>query len=243
MQTYTKRYMQNLVEPVILIHKIDFSVPETMYLSLLGKIRKDKRKKIERFKLREDALRSLSGELLLKYALEKYFNIEDENEIIAEDDFGKPHLKNKQLFFNISHSGNWAGIVCYVDDAGIDIERIANPPYEIMPNAFTLEEIEQIGDRNPQVNAEQFYRMWTLKESYIKMLGQGLSVSLDSFSIDMRDKNAIHVRDNNRQTADVHFKLFRPDSEHMMAVCLRNYYKDISSWPVSNLIDSLFQKK
>lgn len=226
--------MQYSIEPIVLFHKIDFTIGETIYLSLLDKIRKAKRKKTERFKFQEDKLRCLMGELLLKYALEKYYSLGYDKEIITEDEFGKPHLRDKQIFFNISHSGKWAVVACYVNDTGIDIERIENPPYEIMLNTFTKNEIEQIENCAPQEKAGMFYKIWTLKESYIKMLGQGLSIPLHSFSIDAWDKNNINVKDNDRPATDIHFRLFTPDASHVAAVCLRNYNKEISPCLISH---------
>jgi 4'-phosphopantetheinyl transferase len=222
--------MQYPIEPVVLFYKIDFTIAEMVYLPLLGNIRKAKREKIERFKFREDKLRCLYGEILLKYALDKYFNIEYEKEVISEDELGKPHLSRKQISFNLSHSGNWVAVVCYINDAGIDIERIEKPPYEIMPGTFTQNEINQIENCSPQAKAGMFYKIWTLKESYIKMLGKGLSIPLDSFSIDTRDDNTIGAKDNNRPTTDVHFRLFSPDSDHISAVCMRNFSKEISPY-------------
>jgi 4'-phosphopantetheinyl transferase len=231
--------MHNYNVPVVLIHKIDFEVSEMIYSSLMNKIRESKRKKIERFKFREDALRSLFGETLLIYALEKYFDLDYEKEIITENEFGKPYLINKQISFNISHSGNWSVLVGFANDAGIDIEKIEEPPYEIMPKTFTQKEIDLIENIDPQVKGRQFYKMWTLKESYVKMIGQGLSLPLDSFSIDIEDENKIIVTDNNRQSTDVQLKLFYPDAEHIAAICLRNFYKEISPELVS-LNDFLF---
>jgi len=225
--------MQYPIEPVVLFHKIDFTIAELVYSSLQDKIRKEKQKKIERFKFREDKLRCLFGEILLKYSLEKYFNIEYANEIISEDEFGKPYLSRNQISFNISHSGNWVAVVCYINDAGIDVERIEKPPYDIMHSTFTQNEIKQIENYSPQAKAGMFYKIWTLKESYIKMLGKGLSMPLDSFSIDAGDENTIGVKDNNRPTNDVHFRLFNPDSSHISAVCMRNNNKEISPYLIS----------
>jgi 4'-phosphopantetheinyl transferase len=221
------------IEPVILFHKIDFALPERISLSMMNRIREEKRLRIQRFKFRDDLLRGLFGELLLKYALSKYFDIEYEKETIREDEFGKPHLINKQISFNISHSGNWVGVICYKNKCGIDIERIENPPYEIMPKTFTSQEIEQIVNSDPIIQAQQFYNMWTLKESYIKMIGRGLSIPLDSFSIDSRNRNSIIVKDYNRQTTDINFRLFNPDPEHILALCLPNYKKDVSTCTLS----------
>ncbi|MFH0735689.1 MAG: 4'-phosphopantetheinyl transferase superfamily protein [bacterium] len=215
------------IEPVILYYKIDFLLPETNYLSLLDTIRTDKQAKIKRFRFYEDKLRCLFGELLLKYALQKYFNINYTDEIITEDEFGKPHIKDKQIFFNISHSGDWVALVCYINHCGIDIETMEKPPYEIMSRNFTPKEIIQINNNRPQIKEQNFYKMWTLKESYIKMIGQGLSIPLESFCVDMTDTNKITVIDNNRLTNAIYFRLFNLDDKHIMAVCLRGWGEEI----------------
>ena len=214
-------------EPVVLFHKIDFALPEKTFISLLDKIRKPKQEKIKRYKFREDALRSLFGELLFKYALKKSYNINYDKEIIIEDEYGKPHLNNRDIYFNISHSGDWTAVVCFTSSAGIDIEKIENPPYEIMPKNFTQTECEQIENDDEMIKTIQFYTMWTLKESYIKMLGQGLSIALDSFSISMKDKNNIEITDKNRATNNVCFKSFYPDSNHILSVCISSFCKEI----------------
>ncbi len=214
-------------EPVILYHKIDFALPEEEYLSLLCAIRKNKQKKIKRFRFYEDKLRCLFGELLLKHTLEKNYNIDYIKEIITDDEFGKPHLSGKEISFNISHSGDWVTCICYENNCGIDVEKMENPPYEIMPKNFTQNEILQIENNNPLVKEQNFYKMWVLKESYIKMIGQGLSIPLDSFCVDITDVNNITVKDHNRKTDDVHFKLFDLDDKHVMAVCVRGWGNEV----------------
>jgi hypothetical protein len=56
-----------------------------------------------------------------------------------------------------------------------------------------------------------------------------MSIPLDSFSIDFEGNKTIIVNDNNHPATDVHFKLLYPDSDHITAVCLRNYSKEISA--------------
>jgi hypothetical protein len=64
------------------------------------------------------------------------------------------------------------------------------------------------------------------------MLGRGLSIPLNPFSIDAGDENTLGVKDNNHPTTDVHFRLFNPDSGHISAVCMRNN-KEISPQLIS----------
>lgn len=211
--------MQYPIDPVVLIHRIDFTISEQIYLSLLDKISEKKRAKIGRFKFREDALRSLTGELLLKYALRKFYDIYYEKEIFLENEYGKPYMKSGGIHFNISHSGSWTAIACDTLPIGIDIEEIVNTPYEILPRNFTSIEIEQIERVDESVKANRFFELWTLKESYIKMMGKGLSMPLDSFSISI-EENKITVKDNNNILVDANFHLYSPDANHILAVCL-----------------------
>lgn len=219
--------------PLVLTHNIDFTISEEEFLLYLNKIRKSKQERIKRFRFREDALRSLFGELLLKYALESFYNMKYQEEIIFEDEYGKPTLKDYSIYFNISHSGNWAVFAGYISPVGIDIEKVETPPYEIMPKNFTVNEIEHIEKSLSDEKAEKFYTLWTLKESYIKMLGLGLSIPLDSFSINILNKDNIGILDKNRPTDRISFTLSKLDQHHIMAVCLSNFSNDVSLSSVS----------
>ena len=220
-------------EPVILVHKIDFTMPEALFQSLSGKISKSKRARISKFKFRDDALRGLFGELLLKYGLEKIYGITYSDDIFSTDNYGKPHLIDGQIYFNISHSGDWSCIIFHKAPAGIDVEQITEPPFEIMPRNFTTREIEQIENTDRLVKAKRFYEMWTLKESYIKMHGKGLSLALDSFSIDLGDRKKIKVIDENSEASNIRFILSYLDSYHVLSVCLNDFDKEISQEHIS----------
>jgi 4'-phosphopantetheinyl transferase len=107
-----------------------------------------------------------------------------------------------------------------------------------MPRNFTQNEIKQIENCSLQNKSRQFYNIWTLKESYIKMIGQGLSMPLDSFSFDTSNINSIRIITENLDTSDVYSQLFYPDTGHVMAVCLKDHNKKILPYRIS--IDELF---
>jgi 4'-phosphopantetheinyl transferase len=216
------------VEPIVLIHKIDFTLPNNTFHHYLETIIKNKQNKIMSYKFRKDALRSLYGELLLKYALIKYYDLNYQKEIFYDNGYGKPCLKNHNIFFNISHSGDWVVFVSYISDVGIDIEKIENPPYEVMSKIFTSDESLQIMNTFGPSRAKKFYSFWALKESYLKMLGKGLSINPDSFSINLYDNKTIDINDKENNTKLISLELYYPDPVHVMAVCIRNCNKQLS---------------
>lgn len=85
---------------------------------------------------------------------------------------GKPYLKNHPgIFFNISHCRR--GIVCAVSDSpvGVDIEEIQ---FDEALAAMVLSPEELASVRASGEPDVAFTRLWTLKESYLKLTGEGI---------------------------------------------------------------------
>lgn len=100
---------------------------------------------------------------------------------IAADERGKPFLCDSRLFFSQSHSGNLA--FCALSDKvlGADIQNISRYDPVLVSRFFAAGErsyIENSADKDLA-----FTQVWAMKESYIKAIGQGLSVPLPSFDV------------------------------------------------------------
>ncbi|MDR3291720.1 MAG: 4'-phosphopantetheinyl transferase superfamily protein [Methanobrevibacter sp.] len=131
-----------------------------------------------------DKYLSGGGRILLKFILSR-IGIEDY--IINIDGNGKPFLDNyPNISFNISHSGELVMVGVYDEDIGVDIEKIQNLDYSGLSNHFfhLKEHKEIINSENP-INT--FFKIWTLKESYVKMKGTGI-VDLKSFIVNIEKK-------------------------------------------------------
>lgn len=109
-----------------------------------------------------------SKELLNKVLKEN--NIQDE---IIYNAYGKPYLKNNALYFNISHSGIYTALVISNKEVGIDIEKITIRE-KVIDKICNSEEKKLIK------TADDFTKMWVIKESYVKYLGIGLSYGLQN---------------------------------------------------------------
>lgn len=183
----------------------------------------EKKSKIERFTLKKDKIRALIGELLIKTIITETFGITSKNIIFNKNEFCKPYLKNYESFnFNISHSGEY--VVCAIDDKpiGIDIEQIKHIEYkDIAERFFSTSELEYIIKADLCNKLKKFYEIWTLKESYIKCCGMGLSMPLNTFSIDLSGGETIRVVDNSNYENHL-LKLIDIDLNYKMAICSTN---------------------
>lgn len=105
---------------------------------------------------------------------------------------GKPSFSEEitgktGIFFNLSHSGNYLAGAFSDREIGLDIQTTSPPHSDVLRIArrfFPLDEYEllaAIKDRENQL--ELFFRLWSIKEAYLKYCGCGLRADLNSFLI------------------------------------------------------------
>ena len=101
----------------------------------------------------------------------------------------KPYLMQGTPFFNITHSEECIAVALSNFEVGIDSETVRKQPQEIMPNVFTKKEISMIeNSKNPD---KTFFKVWTLKESYIKALGTGFYFPLKKVEFIIKDESIL----------------------------------------------------
>ena len=94
---------------------------------------------------------------------------------------GKPEAKG--IFFNLSHSGNVVICAASKKNVGCDIEKVGSAPKRVAERFFCEDEIGWIESFANEEKNREFYRIWTMKESYLKMTGEGLRTELNSFRV------------------------------------------------------------
>ncbi|MGN1134138.1 MAG: 4'-phosphopantetheinyl transferase family protein [Oscillospiraceae bacterium] len=135
----------------------------------------NRREKALRFVHITDRNTSVISYLLMLYGIRDLFGIKDTE--LCYGSKGKPYCKNHpNIFFNISHCKN--GCICAVgdNDLGADIQekRSFNP--RMLKKICTAEEENLINSSKDKEKA--FTKMWTQKESYVKMKSCGISSDL-----------------------------------------------------------------
>lgn len=144
-------------------------------MEALLEIRKQKIMKCRRLESRKQ---SLGAGLLMSYILKEHGLFDNE---IKFGSNGKPEVEG--IFFNLSHSKNM--VICAVSDkvVGCDIEQISEAPERVVDRFFGETEIGYLSKFVGQEKNKEFYRLWTMKESYMKMTGEGMSLALNQFEL------------------------------------------------------------
>lgn len=175
-------------------------------------------KKIERVKRQQDKARALGVGILIDEFLKK--NGFSEKEMVYKlNENGKPYFQNKcPFYFNASHSGSYAVCAFSDDEVGCDIERISERNVNVAKRFFAEMESSYILKSN---NVQKsFTRIWTIKESYLKYLGCGLTKQLNSFEVVGLEKDKIIIIDNGNKI-NCCLKEYDIDDMHI-CVCAKN---------------------
>lgn len=108
------------------------------------------------------------------------------------DPGGKPRIRREageiDLRFSLSHSGELALVaVANGREVGVDIERVdaTTKVLRLAQRYFAREEDEALRALPTAARVEGFFRCWTLKEAYLKALGGGLRLRLNSFAVSL----------------------------------------------------------
>lgn len=148
----------------------------------------DRLEKAARYRFEADRMRSLTaGRLLHRACAEAGIPGADARVLTGEQ--GKPYFAfHPEWRFSLSHSGDLAMCVMSPNEVGCDIERIGERETEKLAKRFFSGAENELLERTPEAErARMFFRLWTLKESFLKCTGEGLTRPLDSFTVSIGD--------------------------------------------------------
>ncbi|EJR97188.1 phosphopantetheine-protein transferase domain protein [Bacillus mycoides] len=165
-----------------------------------------------------DINRTLIGDLLIRSLVCQKYKMNNEEIKFIYNEYGKPFVQNFSDFhFNISHSGEWVVCATANSNVGIDIERVSDiEALKLANEFFSEEEFYDLSNMNSDEQINYFFDLWTLKESHIKMIGKGLYIPLNSFSVKKGSRTLISYTNIPQ---NFYFRQYNIDPNYKISAC------------------------
>jgi 4'-phosphopantetheinyl transferase len=190
----------------------------------------EERAQQRRFRFARNRHDYLVTRALVRTVLSRYHAIDPRAWRFARNAYGRPYVAEPAgagLVFNVSHApGLIACVVARDREVGLDIEDTTrrSETAKIADRYFSPLEVTALRALPAADQRARFFEYWTLKESYIKARGMGLSLPLDQFSFHLDEGGPVRITLDPRladEPASWQFALFRPTGRHVMAVSIR----------------------
>lgn len=181
---------------------------------LLDKLPKERQQRIHNMKQENSRKQSMGVGLLLQKVLALY-HMQESQVFIGEH--GKPMIDG--LEFSLSHSGNFAVCVISERPVGCDVERLREAPKGVASRYYSNREQTYLSGFDGEEYDKAFFRLWTMKESYVKMTGEGLRVPFEVYEVVVEDGAQV-IRDGEMQGCH----LSTMDLQgHIISICAESF--------------------
>lgn len=159
----------------------------------LQTISEQRRQQALRFKHEQGQRLCVAAYLLLKRALREQEGIL-ENPVFAYGPHGKPSIvDHPELHFSLSHCKEAAVCVLSRHPIGIDVESIGRYRETVAHYAMSDAEVARIEQaEHPDV---EFVRLWTMKESLLKLTGEGINDHMKYVLKDIPERSFMTVEE------------------------------------------------
>lgn len=148
------------------------SIDAQEFERLLAFLPKARREKALRFRFMDDRISCAAAYLLFLHGYRNLYGMTDTPDF-SEHENKKPYIKgHEDIHFNISHCKGCT--VCVFDDyeVGIDVQDMRNCELSVARYSCNDADFALIENSdNPQ---KEFCKVWSRKESYLKLTGEGI---------------------------------------------------------------------
>ena len=144
-------------------------------------------KRLEKIKKSTNQLfikEQLGSNLLLNDILENNYFLDPKEIEYIYNESGKPYLKDKNLYFSLSHSNGIVALTVSKEEIGLDIELIKPVKDALAKRIMTETEYNIYSSLDKNKKITYFYEVWTSKEAYVKKLGTAITLNPSNIEID-----------------------------------------------------------
>ncbi len=186
--------------------------------------------KQKRFHFERHRHQYLITRAIIRTQLSRYAPVAPADWVFETNEYGRPHIAPVHdvppLHFNLSHTdGLIACAIVLGREVGVDVEDVARGGdlVSVADRFFSPSEVRDLHQLPESRHMDRFFDYWTLKESYIKARGMGLSIPLEQFSFHLGDGPDIRITIDPRQNDPPErwqFRQWRLGERHKIALTL-----------------------
>ncbi|MCB0283487.1 MAG: 4'-phosphopantetheinyl transferase superfamily protein [Calditrichaeota bacterium] len=196
----------------------------------------------DKFYFENDKNRYIITKGTLKKILSRMLNTETREIAFGYNEHGKPYLESApNLYFNVSHSGNFGLIaITPISEIGVDVERFRHKMTreDIARRFFSKKEINDYLSLDIDQRLQGFFNCWTRKEAFIKAVGLGLSLPLNTFDVSLKpgaNAEILAIRKPHDDPEKWTMKNVLIDNEYAAAFTLRAVNFETKYWRACSL--------
>jgi 4'-phosphopantetheinyl transferase len=210
------------------VWSIPIDVSSDTMLGLLALLSPSEQERAQRYVIESVQRRFVAARAALRLLVGRYLDLPASLVQFTYGPSGKPHLIGPfgaRLHFNLSHSRGLAVYAfCAEEELGIDLEWLheIKTPELIVQRMFCPEEAAEWFSLPDERRRRGFFDCWTRKEAFVKALGRGLEVPLDTFRVAFRpgDRPAVGWR-TDRHHEDWSMFDVSPGEDYAAALAIR----------------------
>lgn len=227
----------------VIIYTLHLPEYSNLTKDLVHFLNPEERSRSDRYYKETDRNQFIICRSILKIVLAAYTKV-DVKSIQLDYHFNKkPYLSTHPwLYFNISHSEDFAVIAISLNKVGIDIEYLAKDFTftDLLPDVFNNNEVLAI--KNTTNQKHTFYKLWTRKEALVKGFGKGID---DDFK-NIPSLDGVHMIDSKlvKKTENWQVCSFELDDYYLGAIAfegLATISKNLVLYSMPNTMKALIE--
>ncbi len=213
------------------VWRADLAQDRAIVARLTSTLSVDERQRAEGYRFTQDGERFVVARGILRDILARYVAIRARDLRFHYGEAGKPCLAQDRTsarpHFNVSRSNTLALYAVSRDcELGLDVEYVN-------PHIPTLEIASHFFSPAAPRRTEAFFNCWTWKEAYVKAIGQGVTISLDSFEVSLLPNQPSLTRAVRHHQSEVScwsFYRLRPLPGFVAAIAVEGRDHQLKTW-------------
>jgi 4'-phosphopantetheinyl transferase len=212
---------------------LDLPPTDTMLLERL--LSADEHERAERMHSTQLRERFGTGRGMLRTILSRYLACDPADLRFQYGEYGKPALAEAYqahgIQFNLAHSAGLALLAITQEHAvGVDVEAIV--AHDDLPAVakrfFAPAEQQALWNLPEHQRLRGFYECWVRKEAVIKLVGDGLTMPLDSFVVSLDPDQPAQLLHSDRPIAPISLAAIDIDDHYTAALAVASPVMDIA---------------